>query len=84
MAVGKPVVSPNLSSIREMFVNGRNGLFFDIESSESASNLISKFKDDSAAQAIMVKNNTEDTMDKYSIKKAAVRICETYKKLIKE
>jgi glycosyltransferase involved in cell wall biosynthesis len=82
MAVGKPVVSPNLSSIREMFVHERNGLFYDVESSESAFKLISHFKENPSLQAEVVKKNVEDTANKFSIKHAANRVLDLYGKLL--
>jgi glycosyltransferase involved in cell wall biosynthesis len=82
MAVGKPVVSPNLSSIREMFVNERNGLFYDVESPESAFKLISHFKENPSEQAEVVRNNVEDTANKFSIKHAANRVLDLYRKLL--
>jgi len=82
MAVGKPVVSPNLSSIREMFVHERNGLFYDVESPDSAFKLISRFKDNPAVQAEVVRNNVEDTANKFGIKHAANRVLDLYRKLL--
>lgn len=82
MAIGKPVVSPNLSSIREMFVNERNGMFYDIESPVSAFNLISLFKDNPTIQAEVVKNNIKDTNDKFSINNAAEKVFDIYRKLL--
>lgn len=82
MAVGKPVVSPNLSSIREMFVNKRNGLFYDVESPESAFKLISHFKDNPSSQAEIVNNNVIDTANRFSIKDAAGRVRDLYVRLM--
>jgi glycosyltransferase involved in cell wall biosynthesis len=84
MAVGKPVVSPNLSSIREMFINERNGMFYDIESPVSAFNLISMFKENPATQAEIVKNNIKDTSEKYSINHASEMVYHIYQKLLKK
>jgi glycosyltransferase involved in cell wall biosynthesis len=84
MAVGKPVVSPNLSSIREMFINERNGMFYDIESPVSAFNLISMFKENPATQAEIVKNNIKDTSEKYSINHASEMVYHIYEKLLKK
>jgi glycosyltransferase involved in cell wall biosynthesis len=84
MAVGKPVVSPNLSSIREMFVHERNGLFYDVENPESAFKLISRFKDNPAVQAEVVRNNVEDTANKFGIKYAAKLVLDLYQRLINQ
>ncbi len=75
IAVGKPIIAPNLSSVREFLTDGENGLFYKVEDPRAAFSLIDKLRKNPDLQTGMKTLNAsyaekvfalEKNIDKYS------------------
>jgi glycosyltransferase involved in cell wall biosynthesis len=74
IALGKPIVAPNLSSIREFLQHEKHGLFYSFDNPKAAFKMISRFRSNPEFQAAVKENNTKLAKETFSLERNAVKL----------
>ncbi|MBN2135890.1 MAG: glycosyltransferase family 4 protein [Acidobacteria bacterium] len=82
IAMGKPIIAPNLSTIREIMTNNVHGLFYNVESPDSAYELIVELRGNPDLQKKIRENNCELAKKKFSLDVVSKDYTRIYKKMI--
>jgi glycosyltransferase involved in cell wall biosynthesis len=82
IAMGKPIIAPNLSTIREIMTNNVHGLFYNVESPDSAYELIVELRGNPELQKKIRENNCEMAKKKFSLDVISMDYTRVYKKMI--
>jgi glycosyltransferase involved in cell wall biosynthesis len=83
MAVGTPVVSTQLSVIKEYIIDGRNGLLVPPRNYKALAEAVIRLLDDNQLRKRLIKKGYQTVRKNFSPKQQVKKIIEVYKEVIK-
>lgn len=82
MACRKPIVASNVGGIRNVVINGHNGILVDSDDIDGFVNSILSLKNNNEFKNILINNAFEDMNNKFNIKRVVSEYEILYKKII--